>query len=382
MKRGTFTVFLVIIFLFNPIFSPGIETRDEAEKTDDEIRTVVNPNEPLFGEITLDLVEDLKIGKETDDNYLFFEVRDVAVDRLGNIYVADMNNYRIQKFDKNGKYLQTIGRRGQGPGEFDLPDRVRIDDISNKIFVRDYALFMDIFDSNGDFVKTLRFDDPIHDYFPDNEGNLFIIFYESDETGLSHRFCKVDTEGHIIYVIAEYPYTKYYRDLGSSRISVTTGHELSIVFTKLNDRALIYGYSKEYELNIIDHSGKVLLKIIKEEPSPEFTKREKERYKKLGVPKHKPYFYSIFADDCGRIYAQKSIIHRNDDDTHNRVDIFGKDGHFLYKSSLPRNTRVIRNGFLYAYEVNNQDGVEYVKRYKIKNWDQIKSSRCSNSKLG
>ena len=52
---------------------------------------------------------------------------DVAVDKAGNIYILDSGNARIQKFGPDGKYLATIGRKGQGPGEFILPDGLDID---------------------------------------------------------------------------------------------------------------------------------------------------------------------------------------------------------------------------------------------------------------
>jgi len=54
------------------------------------------------------------------------------------------------------------------------------------------------------------------------------------------------------------------------------------------------------------------------------------------------------------------------------VDIFSQDGYFLYRTNLPPNTSVIKDGFLYTREVNEDEGMEYVKRYKIKNWDLIK----------
>lgn len=80
-------------------------------------------------------------------------------------------------------------------------------------------------------------------------------------------------------------------------------------------------------------------------------------------------------DDLGRIYIQRDIAYRDDYESKNIVDTFGKNGYFLYRTSFPQNACVIRDGFLYDYEVNIQDALEYVKRYKIKNWDQIKSSR-------
>ena len=52
------------------------------------------------------------------------------------------------------------------------------------------------------------------------------------------------------------------------------------------------------------------------------------------------------------------------------VDIFSKDGIYLYKATIPKDTYIIKSGFLYAYEV--EDDTEVVNRYRIKNWDLIK----------
>ncbi len=44
------------------------------------IRVIKNPVEPLFGEIHFELDEDLSIGNESDDNFLFWQVEDIEVD--------------------------------------------------------------------------------------------------------------------------------------------------------------------------------------------------------------------------------------------------------------------------------------------------------------
>ncbi|MFC1476903.1 6-bladed beta-propeller [candidate division KSB1 bacterium] len=59
-----------------------------------------------------------------DENFQFFYPWDVLVENTGSIYILDMQNHRIQKFDGNGKYLLTIGRQGQGPGEFQEPHSI------------------------------------------------------------------------------------------------------------------------------------------------------------------------------------------------------------------------------------------------------------------
>lgn len=55
--------------------------------------------------------------------------RDVTVDSAGNIYAGDYGNSndRIQKFSRDGSFLQTWGRRGVGPGEFQRPQGMVIE---------------------------------------------------------------------------------------------------------------------------------------------------------------------------------------------------------------------------------------------------------------
>jgi len=60
---------------------------------------------------------------------------EVAVAPNGDIFVADghsgggtaTGNARIMKFDKNGKFIKTWGRKGMGPGEFDVVHTLAFD---------------------------------------------------------------------------------------------------------------------------------------------------------------------------------------------------------------------------------------------------------------
>src|ERR1022692_1852743 len=51
----------------------------------------------------------------------------LAVDRDGNLYVADPLNNRIEIFDGDGKFIRTYGKEGDGPGYFSRPKGVAID---------------------------------------------------------------------------------------------------------------------------------------------------------------------------------------------------------------------------------------------------------------
>ena len=85
--------------------------------------------------------DELRVGLEfvqriggidvVDENYMLHQPRDVAIDSDGNIYVLDAGNFRIQKYSPEGNYLDTYGRRGQGPGEFENPVSIDIDSDGN-----------------------------------------------------------------------------------------------------------------------------------------------------------------------------------------------------------------------------------------------------------
>jgi sugar lactone lactonase YvrE len=69
----------------------------------------------------------------------FVAPNDVVVARDGTIFVAEGHggdNSRIAVFDRNGKYLREIGKKGSGLLEFDQPHALALDD-KGRLFVGD-----------------------------------------------------------------------------------------------------------------------------------------------------------------------------------------------------------------------------------------------------
>jgi sugar lactone lactonase YvrE len=62
----------------------------------------------------------------------------VAVNGLGELYVADTHNHRIQWFTPQGKLIKTWGRKGRAPGEFDTPRGLTVDVFGN-VWVADHT---------------------------------------------------------------------------------------------------------------------------------------------------------------------------------------------------------------------------------------------------
>ncbi len=57
---------------------------------------------------------------------MLYEPREIDVDEDGNIYVLDRKAIHIKVFNSCGKFVRTIGKKGQGPGEFETPSGIRI----------------------------------------------------------------------------------------------------------------------------------------------------------------------------------------------------------------------------------------------------------------
>ena len=82
--------------------------------------------------------------------------RGLAIDPLGDIWVLDEGNYRVQKFDSDGNYLMQFGSGGTGIGQFHSPCELAIDSSGN-IFVTDYHLNrVQKFDGNGNYLMEFN----------------------------------------------------------------------------------------------------------------------------------------------------------------------------------------------------------------------------------
>jgi hypothetical protein len=83
------------------------------------------------------------------DPYLFDRPTDVAWDKAGNIFVSDgYGNSRVVKYDKDGRFLKTVGTKGNAPGQLNLPHTIASDAQGN-IYVGDRSNSrIQVFDDN------------------------------------------------------------------------------------------------------------------------------------------------------------------------------------------------------------------------------------------
>ncbi len=114
---------------------------------------------------------------------------DVAIAANGDIFVGDghsgggtaTGNARIMKFDKEGKFVKTWGKKGMGPGEFDLVHTLAFDS-QGRLFVGDRQNNrIQIFDQDGKFIaQWFQFGRPSGIYIDKNDV-IYVADSESQE---------------------------------------------------------------------------------------------------------------------------------------------------------------------------------------------------------
>lgn len=82
---------------------------------------------------------------------------DIAITPAGELFVSDgYGNSRIVHFDSKGRFIKAWGKKGVGPGEFNIPHCIGIDSVG-RLYVADRSnVRVQVFDQSGKFVSQWR----------------------------------------------------------------------------------------------------------------------------------------------------------------------------------------------------------------------------------
>ncbi len=360
----------------------------------DGVEVIHNPAEPLHGELALELEEDLVIGgEEFDENYNFRRISDIEVDNEGNILVLDYMDCRIQKYDKEGKYLRTIGRKGEGPGEFQQPVRMYLTP-GGKLYVSEPRK-IHVFDKNQEYKRSIIPDSPSYNFGVTKEGNLFGQSSTFGEENRTVDIVMMDSDGKKITTVVNFPHPGVMIRQGGIAIGTTPPYSPNLYFCPLDDESGMYAYSAEYTLFVANSSGEVMRRIEKEEERQPTSKKEEDEYVKKQLERrrarggniqwsegdlkklykfaeYKPFFTNIIKDDEGHLFLPKpKAVLNPEEDTY--YDMFSPEGFYIYKVKIHKvNPRVIKKGYIYTFGTDPDTGYYEVERHRIRNWDQIK----------
>jgi len=343
-------------------------------------------------------VKELVISDESLPEDIFFEsLTSTALDKNGNIYVCDYRANNIKKFDSKGKFLKVIGKKGQGPGDFNWPFKIEIS--GNQLIVWELRnQRISLLDLEGNFIKSVKF--PLNKgwaqkirVLPDNKIVIEIEKNFFDEKEFPQE-CRIELYTRDI----EYVKTIYSKRLCRNKYitkpkwtNIPQPYNVDVYWDVSPEGKIIIGYSKNYEIEIYDPvKGKIFSFTHKYNPV-EINKKDKEEFfagivtsvegkivkkgapdymrKIVKFPKYKPAFNSIIVDSEGNIWVHP--YRKNKEEEKKYFDVFDKNGKFINEvkiignESYPFGGKII-NGCLWKRTMN-EEGLYEIVKYKISN---------------
>jgi hypothetical protein len=291
-----------------------------------------------------EFVPEITIGSEEDDeHYLFGRILDIAVDSDDDVYVLDNGFGRVRKYSSDGIYLQNIGREGEGPGEFQFPTAIAVDD-STKLYVAASGK-VSVFDSSGDFKKQFKLGVPgniVRSVRTAGNGECLISCFDILDQMIIHRynanhervlsFCESYAMGDNIDVRIEQVYA------GGA---IDTDKDGSVYFTQITP----------YEIRKFSSEGVLLARIYRDNSfmTPPVVEEEGSSIT-FTMP---PTCSSILVLNDGNIMNVVLIPVGENQPPKTLVDLFDKEGTLLTSRTLDRSIlpkRCDSTGRIYAID--------------------------------
>jgi hypothetical protein len=337
-----------------------------------DIKMILNPSYPRDGRFMARMARDMSLGgASTVAAGLLNRPISFEVDDKGFVYVMDWGDCQIKVFDEAGGYVRSIGRKGQGPGEFQTPasfdlmaqDRLCVHDAMQKRIL--------VFSSDGQCLSMLSHKESYSGIRADGQGRLFL-----DER------VPIDEPIEKLPLSKEYrlvPYrTRVYRtdNLGKefSRIADFEGESVAmmsmgqgaisgsrslytILWCVSRQGRLFGGYSEHYLLGCYGARGEIECYFGRQFPYSKNT-RFKGPFARI---KTLPVFRQIWVDDQERLWIE---LYREEEDQNILYDVFSPEGVYLMRVEADRRIFRIRKQHAYGMSTTD-DGEIKVERYTL-----------------
>ena len=153
MQKKSFFITFLFALLFTIIGCSSENTYTVTIK--DGIRHVHN-RAPLWGnepKVALEFVQRFGDPDTEDERYWLFRPNSVVRDENGDIYILD-GVRRVVKYNKDGQFLTSFGREGQGPGEMLVPQKMEIGPDGN-LYILDMSR-LTVLTPEGRELKRIR----------------------------------------------------------------------------------------------------------------------------------------------------------------------------------------------------------------------------------
>lgn len=373
-KEASMKKALNIGLVFLVIFCLSGQLQTQKVKTIDGVQVIENPEKPKLPKgipTKLILDEDFKIGDSEVEEEMIAQVTFFVVDENETIYALDWKANNIKVFDKNGKFVRTIGKQGQGPGEINFPSGLLITP-ENELLVEDAGnRRLAYFTLEGEFLRNVSVADKtsLTNLVMDNNGNVLGRQFIIDEGDMSFEIRKFDKDLNNLFTIESIPFT--FRDPQKDKMDP---FDFVQIYFFDSEGQIYYGNPKEYEIQIFSSEGKLKKKITKKYKSEKMTGEDIEKImdripdmgfgvkNMMEFPKQFPAYEAYTLDEEGRLIVRS--YNKAEEENNVYLDIFDADGNYIARFPSKVNPRVWKNSKMYALE-ETDEGFIVIKRYTV-----------------
>ncbi len=335
----------------------------------DGLKTVMNPAVPRDGRFAAVLTEEQSWGGEGGpDEAILNRPRDLQVDGQGRVFVIDFGDGTIKAYDGQGRFLRTIGRKGQGPGEFDTPAYFGV--LSDgRICLLDYLQHrLTVFSPEGQYQSSFPVEGIFRALAVDGRNRLYLAKWgQKGEPRLSAEFREVpyvteilrtDAAGKEWMTLTEFQgENMIMKAIGEGGV-VMAGGLYTIVWGVDRNGRIIGGYNETYRAVVHGPDGKPEFAFGREY---EFLKNPKYSGA-VGQKKTLPAFTrAIIFDEQGNFWLE---LAKNAETKGFTYDVFSPEGLFLKQVAIDQRVRQFAGGRIYCL-VETEEGFNLVKRYRM-----------------
>jgi len=271
--------------------------------------------------------EELRIGTESsDENYIFGDIKDIAIGTEGRIFVADQQGPIVRMYDKEGKFIRNVGKEGRGPGEYTYISGMKIFR-DGRVAIWDVGLTnINVFSSLGNYLESHRVNSTLNapDLFEvGKKGEFYVktrINRDPEKPNWQFGWLKVSPNGKVIDTL-EVPRDEVDRPLtfvlftaqGDAHAFITwprstMSSEGYIVYAEDNNKYEIKFLNEDRaEKGIIWEIEPVTLLSKEKEQWEAWTDYYSARGAENVLPERKPALKQIYTDRNGRIWIWKYV---------------------------------------------------------------------------
>jgi hypothetical protein len=273
---------------------------------------------------------------------VLYSVSGISVDRRNSVYVTDLLDYSVKKFDNNGVFVGKVGGRGTGPGEFRSPALSLV--IGERLVVLQRGdPRIQVFDTGLRYREgfIVQGGMPV-DIAPEGPRGMAIALYGDSSHGMVLRY--EGPEGGNPRRMPLEPTGKRHPLYSAGRIAVC------------RDGALVVAYLFMNRVEIYSREGRFLRRF-----SVGGMARQKEEEDDGRVPE-RTYFRKVLLDAAGNI-----LLLGGNQSPHPGRDIFvcGRDGSCIRTFVLPFKSRVVAAGEKNTLYATDEGGTR-VERYILR----------------